>query len=187
MEWVFNFELPNATVYYLATHMNFIRDLLRDRGNYPNNKVPTVKEFIPYKYLYKIGFRKVDLILHANNYNIIEKFNQPEDNIFFHIVAPTFDINVNMDYSVYQPSSIDYKFDINVESSPSFQPYVQIDLPDSHPLKQKIGNEPQQFLRGDRVHVSAVYTTHYKVHKNNLDCLKLNLDINTAYILVNGA
>ena len=79
-DWKFCFTIKDAKLFYLNDHIQFIKDIIRHWRSSPYKIPPDLLHFVPYRYTYDFNLENFVLNLHVNEYNLIERPNDPESN-----------------------------------------------------------------------------------------------------------
>ncbi|KAG2375191.1 hypothetical protein C9374_010195 [Naegleria lovaniensis] len=185
-EWIFNLEANKSTVYYTAEHIGFIMDIIRDWRNYPNQKPPTLLDFIPSVYTYNFYLYNSTLKMHTNELNIVEHPNDPSHNHFFCITYPLMAISFTAPSEIFSPSAVEYTFSVEIKGDSTTDPGVHMEYPANHPIFENSNDPSRKFLWGERAYVHGSYTVHEKIHADNVDCCMINIDLFNVNLLVNG-
>jgi hypothetical protein len=176
-------DFDSANIYYLAEHISFIRDLIRDWVNYPGSSPATLKNWSPSTYAYNFKFTNSTILLNINDMNVIEKHNDLNENIYFCIATPDMSIKFVSPSDMYKPEFTQYQFDVNVAGSP----YIFMQYPEKHPLRRSVPDEnPHQFLSGESLRVYGTYLIHTNVAVDVTDCVEINVEANNIILMMTG-
>jgi hypothetical protein len=96
-DWEYGLEFRHPRVFMLYDHVYVINDIIKD-WMFPGDAVP-MERFMPMIYRYNIRLVSYEIILNVNEKNVIESFNDFENNAHFVLAGPVCDIGLTMPWT----------------------------------------------------------------------------------------
>ncbi|GAM84413.1 hypothetical protein ANO11243_024090 [Dothideomycetidae sp. 11243] len=143
--WMFDISCDDLDLYILRDHMFLLTDLITDWTSGP---APHFHTFVPYRYMLAADFQRFDLILGANDANLINRPTDPDDNSFLVLKGEMLHVDFSIPLEFYRSATSTFSFDV-------FTRNLTLDL--THPARltldellqpKRVGFLPHLTLKG---------------------------------------
>ncbi|KAF2154159.1 hypothetical protein K461DRAFT_254355 [Myriangium duriaei CBS 260.36] len=107
--WKFKISCDDLDLYILRDHMFLLTDVISD---WTSGAVPNFYTFVPYRYELEADFNNFDLILSANDANLINRPTDLDDNNFLILKGEMLHVDFSIPLEFYRPSASTFTFDV---------------------------------------------------------------------------
>ncbi|KZO94333.1 hypothetical protein CALVIDRAFT_517511 [Calocera viscosa TUFC12733] len=165
--WAIDVEFTRPRIFLLRDHAFLIQDLIRDW-----NAVPTqdFAVFVPTRYELALRLREYELNLYANDFNVVSKPLSRDDNVFITASGPLLDIAVPIDSTRWRPQCSEVPFTLDIPDV-SFR----MSFPQWNTHGAFVTERTTHFGNSPVLKIGGSYTYYAGVHRDFIDCLKLNV------------
>ena len=175
--WRYNLSFHGPHIYYLSAHLDAFSDLMADWSSYTeyqqaHRKIggAGLEYFQPSITAYTVSCSDYELLLNANEYNIIDHINSPESNTHVSLRGPDLQFVITMNNTEWKARANSLVYELSLRNV-----HAHLRLPLRHPLSSlcDTGLEAQMF-----------YATNVSVRGNKMYHYKYNADYRDSHSMV---
>lgn len=174
--WTFDMTFEHAKVWLLYDHVNMMTDFANSWTSFSMDPLGArgLAYFQPIMYTVKIHLKDFDVLLNANQFNIIEKHNDMDENFYFSLASEQLDAVITLPFVEYSAPSFKVGFDINVPSLLQ----VRLSVPHWHTLRL-MSDEYQhaRFIMVEELILNGSYTYFYDKSQDVVDVMDMNVEL----------
>jgi hypothetical protein len=176
--WSFDISLEDSKIWLLYDHVNMLTDLARSWTSFstdPSNS-RGVEYFAPILYTVKLqlvsGFQ---IWLNANQYNVVDVHNSPDDNIYFVLQSQQLDACITIPFVEYSLPYTRVGFDVKIPTPL----HVRLSVPSWHSLSFMNREDPEKtnFISLEELRLFGSYLYFNEVSDAVMDVMDMNVEL----------